>query len=169
MRSAVRYWLVTFSLSVLAAVFALLLRADADDIDGLEATGIPLTECEESGGLYFSSGPPDAVTGAPLSGGGVEATCNQSFCHSSFPLNANSDSLSLNGPAQFSQGETITVNIDLRYAGMRRWGFELTALDENSLPYGTLSLLEPARTQKSTAGSGREYIKHTSAGTDFNT
>ena len=109
--------------------------------------------------MAFSSGPPDARTGAP-----GEANCTA--CHNQFALNSGDGMLTITAPATYVSDQTYSIDIDLRDPGQQRWGFEITALDADNQPAGTLTVLEPARTQKSTAGTGREYIKHTSNGTD---
>jgi glucose/arabinose dehydrogenase len=110
----------------------------------------------------FSSGPPDQVSGAP-------GDTNCTVCHSSFPLNSGDGTLTLTAPAAYSPGDTIDIMIDLQDTGQSRWGFEITVLDSNDLPVGELIVTDTIRTQKSIAINSRQYIKHTSTGTDIGT
>jgi len=105
----------------------------------------------------FSAGPNNALTGAP-----GEGTCAD--CHGN--LNTGSGAFALSTVAAgYAPGETLTVAIALAQTGQRRWGFELTALDGANQRAGTLLLANATTTQLSTAATGRQYAKHTSAGT----
>jgi hypothetical protein len=57
------------------------------------------------------------------------------------------------------------LTLHLQHPGQMRWGFEITVLDESNIPVGDLLIVDPVTTQKSVAPSGRQYIKHTAAGT----
>jgi hypothetical protein len=51
--------------------------------------------------------------------------------------------------------------------GRRKWGFEITVLDDSNAPIGNLIIVEPTRTKLSIDGAtGREYVKHTAEGTN---
>lgn len=113
----------------------------------------------------FSSGPPDGITGAPPS----EPTCAQIGCHATFALNVGSGTLSISAPSNYSGGDTIDVSLNLQDAGQQRWGFELTVLDSSNQPVGNIIVTDPVRTQLTGGGGGREYLKHTSTGTDGGT
>ncbi len=117
--------------------------------------------------IAFSGGPPNARTGAPLIGGGNELNCTQ--CHSG-TVNSGGGTLTVSAPGTYVPGDTVLVDIDLAQTGQFRWGFEITALDSALAPFGTFVTVDPTRTQIDTDGStGREYAKHTSAGTDAGT
>ncbi|HKK69874.1 MAG TPA: choice-of-anchor V domain-containing protein [Candidatus Krumholzibacteria bacterium] len=107
----------------------------------------------------FSGGPPDGRTGAP-----GEGTCTA--CHASFPLNSGSGTLTvLDGPAEgYEPGQTYRLRVALSDPDASRWGFELTSLDAANAATGDLVSVD-TNTQTSTAGTGREYVKHTSSGT----
>lgn len=108
--------------------------------------------------LAFSSGPPDARTGAP-----GELTCTA--CHLSFPLNSGSGTLMLlDPPDSYVPEQTYRLAVQLSDPEAMRWGFELTVLDAADAPAGDVASID-ANTQTSTPLSGREYLKHTSAGT----
>ncbi|MBD3257027.1 hypothetical protein GF377_01245 [candidate division GN15 bacterium] len=111
--------------------------------------------------VAFSGGPPPARTGAP-----GDADCTG--CHTSFPLNSGDGLLTVTAPATYITGQTYTISVDLRDPGQERWGFQITALDAADQPAGTLEPIDSARTQKQTSG-GREYVNHTSTGTDDGT
>ncbi len=111
----------------------------------------------------FSGGPPDGRTNAP-----GESNCTIS-CHTTFPLDSGDGSLELlDLPAAYDPGQTYLLRVRLSDPSAQRWGFELTSLDAANAPAGDLAAVD-ANTQTSTATSGREYIKHTSAGTAFGT
>ena len=107
----------------------------------------------------FSSGPPDARTGAP-----GEGVCTD--CHLSFPLNSGRGQLSLlDGPTEgYEPGQTYRLRVSLSDPDAVRWGFELTSLDASNAPAGDLVSVD-GNTQTSTALTGREYVKHTTIGT----
>ena len=109
--------------------------------------------------LSLSTGPVDGRTGAPS-----ELTCING-CHSSFALNSGNGSLSILGPATFQAGQTVSLSVHLDDPGQSRWGFELTVLNASDQAVGSLVVVDPARTQKSVAFTGREYLKHTLSGT----
>lgn len=106
----------------------------------------------------FSGGPPDGVSGAPS-----DSLCTA--CHTSFPANSGTGSLTVTAPAQYAPGDTVAIVVDLAQAGQMRWGFQATVLDTANNPVGSLMVTDPTNTQSSIAGTGRHYIKHTSTGT----
>jgi hypothetical protein len=112
----------------------------------------------------FSSGPIDGVTGAP-----GDSTCHDVGCHSGNPLNSGGGTLAISTTATYTPGDTLDVMVDLGQQGQLRWGFELTVLNSLGQPVGELILSEPTRTQSSVSGSGRQYVKHTTLGTDSGT
>ena len=102
--------------------------------------------------LAYSSGPPDAKTGAP-----GEGTCHD--CHNSFPLNSGDGSLTITAPTEYSAGETYQITIQVADNGQSRWGFEFTPLN-----HGSITITDPTNTQMSTFGNN-VYVKHTTTGT----
>lgn len=111
----------------------------------------------------FSTGPPDARTGAP-----GDSNCTVG-CHSSFSLNSGNGNLSLTVPPTYLGGDTLDITVNLNDPGQMRWGFELTVLDGSNNPVGNIVIVDASRTQKSTAVNERQYIKHTSVGTNNGT
>ncbi len=109
----------------------------------------------------FSGGPPNAKTGAP-----GEGTCAD--CHGN--LNIGDGRITVSAASAFAPGDTISLLVKVSQPGQIRWGFELTVLDDADMPVGDLMIVEPTRTQLSVdVGTGRQYVKHTSVGTDLGT
>ncbi|MFQ6008067.1 MAG: choice-of-anchor V domain-containing protein [Candidatus Zixiibacteriota bacterium] len=107
----------------------------------------------------YSSGAPSAVTGAP-----GEGTCAD--CHDN--LNTGSGSATILAPGGYTPGDTLDITAWVQNNGQVRWGFELTVLDGNDQAAGQIIVTDAARTQLNTSG-GRQYITHTSQGTDDGT
>jgi hypothetical protein len=105
--------------------------------------------------LAYSSGPPDSKTGRP-----GEGTCND--CHSGV---GSADSTEITGFAGgwYTPDSLYSLTLSVRYAGQRRWGFELTVVDQTNNSAGQLIVTESTNTQYSSAPPG--YLKHTSTGT----
>ncbi len=105
----------------------------------------------------FSSGPPNGYTGAP-----GESSCTD--CHDSFPLDSGAGSFAIStGGAEYNPDEVYTVVVEIADPQAERWGFELTIIDSEGFAAGTLASVD-GNTQIS-SGGGRDYGKHTSAGT----
>lgn len=109
-----------------------------------------------------SGGPPDGRTGAPTTTG-VELTCVTH--HASFaPVNSGIGSLEIAGPQSYEPDETYLITVALEHPGQMRWGFQLTAIDnEDLLAAGSFAALD-SLVQISTLNP-RPYVKHTSVGT----
>ena len=108
----------------------------------------------------WSGGPPDGNTNAP--GEGVCVAC-----HNSFELNSGQGSLVLDGlPDRYALGETYRLEIVLADPNARRWGFELTAKDQNRHGAGDFTVVDADHTQISDpGGNSAQYVKQRSAGT----
>jgi len=116
----------------------------------------------------YSSGPPPDAAGNP------PTYFDCTFCHSTYPLNSGSGTLSLLGlPAGYLPGGTSEITVLLAHpydpgnpSVATRWGFELTALDAAGMKAGTISLPpdQTGVTQIQTA-NGREFVMHKEAGT----
>jgi len=111
----------------------------------------------------YSSTPPDDMAGNPPD----NMTCKSSGCHNSFDLNSGDGSMSIdNVPAAYVPGETYVLTVTLSDLGQRRWGFELTAMDENNQKAGTFVVSDATNTQLSdNAGTNPDFVKHTRNGT----
>ena len=109
-----------------------------------------------------STGPDPGHTRAP---GEDPEAC--SVCH--LPDGAPSGSITIGAPQSYVPGQTyqITVSETNNHPSRRRWGFQLTAVDDDGNRAGTLQPLD-GLTQVLTGTLGtpaRQYIEHTAAGT----
>ncbi|MDX6693490.1 MAG: hypothetical protein QOF02_1093, partial [Blastocatellia bacterium] len=109
----------------------------------------------------YSAGPPAGFTGAP-----GEFTCAE--CH--VPESAGTGNISIVAPQSYLPGQTyqITVNHSNSDPTRRRWGFQLTALDDANQKAGNLVASADGRTQildNQGPGSARQYVEHTASGT----
>jgi hypothetical protein len=113
----------------------------------------------------FSSGPPDGFAGEP------PAMLNCAVCHGDYAVNSGDGLLELLGlPAAYAPNTSYNLTVRLRDPGQQRWGFMMTTLDAANAQAGTYALLDALRTQVSdNPGTDPDYIKHTTAGTDFPT
>ena len=104
----------------------------------------------------YSSKPPTR-TGAP---GTPDQGQNCLSCHGS----SSSGTLVIqNLPSQYTIGQKYSISVTLSQLGRQRWGFVLTALDEDRNRAGTLESFD-GNTQVFQSGE-RQYIGHTSIGT----
>ena len=104
----------------------------------------------------YSSKPPTR-TGAP---GTPDQGQNCLSCHGS----PSSGTLVIqNLPSQYTIGQKYSISVTLSQLGRQRWGFVLTALDEDRNRAGTLESVDD-NTQVFQSGE-RQYIGHTSIGT----
>ena len=104
----------------------------------------------------YSSKPPTR-TGAP---GTPDQGQNCLSCHGS----SSSGTLVIqNLPSQYTIGQKYSISVTLSQLGRQRWGFVLTALDEDRNRAGTLESVD-GNTQVFQSGE-RQYIGHTSIGT----
>jgi hypothetical protein len=106
--------------------------------------------------LAYSSGPPNAKTGRP-----GEGTCLD--CHSGSSGSADSSQLLGFRPVGYEPDSFYRLTLMVSYAGMARWGFELTAADQSGNPAGQLVVLDSANTHYGSSGAW-DYLKQTSAG-----
>ena len=110
----------------------------------------------------FAEGPNAGVTGAP-----GELTCAVSGCHGGQP-NTGIGQLLIMAPSMYEPGKTyeITVKHMTNDQTRRRWGFQLTALDQTNNKAGELQN-SGSLTQVIPGGPGgnRQYIEHSFLGT----
>lgn len=113
------------------------------------------------GARAFSAGPPASHTGAP-----GESNCTA--CHSGFPLNSGLGSVSLGGlPIHYTPGQGISLSVKTFHPDGFRYGFQLTALDANGAPAGSLVVSDAMSTQLVTGLVGsnfRDYLEQTFSG-----
>jgi glucose/arabinose dehydrogenase len=108
-----------------------------------------------------STGPDPGFTGAP-----GEFRCDECHVFDGAP----SGGIFIVAPQTYVPGQTyrIVVNETNTHPSRRRWGFQLTAVDEGGERAGTLQSAGDGLTQiiSGTIGSAeRQYVEHTSAGT----
>jgi FlgD Ig-like domain len=109
----------------------------------------------------WSGGPPNGRTNAP-----GETTCTA--CHSTFPLNSGTGSLSVSGVSEsYVPNQPYDLIVQLQDPDASRWGFEFTVIDDDGVEIGSLASLD-ANTQIG-ATATRSYGKQTSAGTQIGT
>jgi glucose/arabinose dehydrogenase len=111
----------------------------------------------------FSAGPPAGYTRAP---GEEPEACRE--CH--LPQDAGTGNIFINAPQTYVPGQTYQISVvhTNNDATRRRWGFQLTALDDTNQRAGTLSPLAGGLTQvldNQGPFPARQYIEHTSLGT----
>jgi hypothetical protein len=86
----------------------------------------------------------------------------------SHPLNSGSGSITINSPVTYLPGDTLDLTVGLEHQGQRRWGFEITVLNEDNNPVGAFLITDLARTWLSVDPvSKRQYAKHNQDGTDI--
>lgn len=120
----------------------------------------------------YGSGPDPGSTGVPAGGGfPAEITCNNSFCHESFPLNPDKlGKIELTGvPDNYVPGQRYTLRFRITHPDpdRRRWGFQVTAVTADTfLPAGDLEVTDRRNTRKVVGGptGDRQYISHTTLG-----
>ncbi len=113
--------------------------------------------------VTFPEGAPPGYNGAPGAPGG-----NCTSCHFSFELNSGTGSVSIDAPATFAPGETITFTVAVDNTtepvpdglGLRQ-GFEVSVQDGETI-VGTLGLADTGNTQFA-SGDGN-YVTHTEDG-----
>lgn len=117
---------------------------------------IPTTIALFFAGTLFHSGSPGGKTGSPGDNG---ATCTQCHNGTANPMN---DLITTNIPdLGYIVGETYEVNLQAENADAGRFGFELTAEDEDGNKVGQFMVSDDGETQLANGGTA---ITHTSAG-----
>jgi hypothetical protein len=108
----------------------------------------------------YSSGPPDGFAGDPP----AQRSCT--LCHGDGEI-GNGSFVLLDLPAAYVPNQTYTLRVQLQDPGQRRWGFELTAIDDTSYDQaGVLVVTDFVNTQLSeNPGDQPDYLKHTLEGT----
>jgi hypothetical protein len=108
------------------------------------------------------TGPDSGYTNAP----GDLGNCTS--CHDTFhDPNVGPGSVRMTGvPAVYNPGQQYTVAVIVQQGNRQRFGFQLTALDQNGSKAGTLeSLGSETQVNPETGAGGRQYIEHTELGT----
>jgi glucose/arabinose dehydrogenase len=110
----------------------------------------------------FSAGPPAGYTRAP---GEEPDACRE--CH--LPQEAGTGNITVNAPPTYAPGQTYQISVvhTNTDATRKRWGFQLTALDDTNQKAGTLAPRADGLTQvlnNQGPFPARQYIEHTSLG-----
>ncbi len=100
--------------------------------------------------LTFSGGAPARRTGAP-----GERTCNSTGCHNTFALNSGTGRIVIGLPEGVQPATTAEVRIDVS-GSATRYGFEITALDEENNPVGDWLLTDST----AFAGTSTAHVTH---------
>ena len=115
----------------------------------------------------FSFGPPEEKTGAPN-----EGTCADAGCHAGNELNLSGGSLMVTIPETYQPNQVYEIIVSLEREWQRnplverpsrKWGFEMTALDDNGARAGAFEVSDAANTQLKEKNS-KQYIMHTAEG-----
>lgn len=113
-----------------------------------------------------SSGAPAGHTGAP-----GEGSCATMGCHDDNITNSGTAILNIDmGTAtHYTPGQTYAIKVQISDADVERFGFQLTALTNDSANAGNFQLTDPVRTQTVKSQykfQEREYVTYTYDGTD---
>lgn len=110
-----------------------------------------------------SGGAPSASTGAPS-----EQTCAMSTCHDDNGVNIGTAKLSIEAPDSIGLNEEVTLKVSLEDVDKIRFGFQVTALDQNNKMVGEFIVTDDERTQVLGDNSNfpdRKYLTYTYMGT----
>jgi len=114
-----------------------------------------------------SFGAPVSSTGAP-----DERTCAESGCHDTYTPNSprGAMNIAIDGAENgIEAGKTYTVTVRVSAKESRRFGYQLVALHEDNTNAGTMTIIDPERTQIMTNElkfQDRQYATYTYAGTE---
>lgn len=113
-----------------------------------------------------SSGAPSSHTGAP-----GEQTCATSGCHDDNVANTGTASIKIDlGTAtNYVAGKKYTIKVSVSDNNVNRFGFQLVALNNQSMNVGTFVITDQARTQimkNDHNFKDRDYVTYTFNGTD---
>jgi len=108
------------------------------------------------------TGPDAGYTDAPGDIG------NCTFCHDTYHQpNVGPGSVSIGGiPSVYNPGQQYMLMVTVQQSGRRRFGFQLTTIDQSGTRAGTLApLSSDTQVNSETGAGGRQYIEHTKIGT----
>jgi hypothetical protein len=114
----------------------------------------------------LSFGAPPSSTGAP-----GEITCAESGCHDDGPIPQNHESHTLSIETRngvFIPGDTASITIHVQDPEVQRFGFQLTAINENGKALGKFLITDSMHTQimqNHVNLTDRVYVTYTKAGT----
>lgn len=122
--------------------------------------------------VSYSSGAPAPFNGGPSSESTFNPTCV--VCHGSFALDSGTGSVSIDAPATFVPGETLsfTVTVDNTTPALpdgvgNRQGFQVSAQLPDGTHVGELVLADTDATKF--ADGNPDYVTHTAAGNQLST
>ncbi len=110
-----------------------------------------------------ASGPTPSHTGAPN-----ESNCTA--CHTSFPVNSGTGSISIAGvPVNYLPNQSIPITVTTSQSDAVIYGFQLTAIDSQGKRVGTFVLPNQSPQQLQivsgiAGGNQRTYVEHTNSG-----
>ena len=112
----------------------------------------------------YGKGAKPASTNAP-----DETSCQAVDCHTKYPLNSGSGNIQLTGvPEYFERDSVYSLGVRLAQEEQKRWGFQITALNQHNLPAGNLIVSDKVHTRfkwgEGTTAPQRQYIEHTLEG-----
>ena len=114
----------------------------------------------------LSFGAPPSSTGAP-----GEISCAESGCHDDGPIPQNHKSHELSIETRngtFIPGDTALITVQVQDPEVQRFGFQLTAINENGKAIGEFLITDSLHTQimhNHVDMTDREYVTYTKAGT----
>jgi hypothetical protein len=93
---------------------------------------------------------------------------NCTVCHDDRQVNSGPGSVTLtNIPQVYTPGQQYTLTVTVQQSGRSKFGFQLTAIDVDGNRAGTLAALgNDSQINPVTGTKGRQYIQHTSQGTN---
>jgi len=115
-----------------------------------------------------------ASNSAPASSSGApdEKDCSTAGCHASYPANSGPGSVTIQfdaGDENYVPGQTYTISVEVKQAGILRFGFQLLALNQNNENAGVLSPIDYSDNQV-LSGYGpfaaRKYMTYTYKSTE---
>ncbi len=126
--------------------------------------GLALTALLTIRGVQYSSAPPAGTTGAPGEG-------NCTGCHAGNPLNGGGGSVQIgltdaqgNPLSGYIPGQTHNVTVYATHPNFTRFGFSTTALTSDNNAAGNFP--NPGMGMGVQTANGRQYVGHTSSGTN---
>lgn len=114
----------------------------------------------------MSFGAPPSSTGAP-----GEISCAETGCHDDGPIPQNHESHTLSIETRdgaFIPGDTALITVHVQDPEVKRFGFQLTAINENGKAIGEFLITDSMHTQimqNHVDLKDREYVTYTKAGT----
>lgn len=108
----------------------------------------------------WSTGAPAGRTGAP-----GDQTCNASGCHDSFDLDSGPGSVAIVASSEYEPGVPLDITVRVQQVSQERFGFQITARDDNGQFAGEWSFPASVRFAPNQTGGGEneQYLTHNPA------